>query len=45
MFEVWDSKESQATFMESRLGPALHDAGVPDPARVEWLTILGHRNS
>jgi hypothetical protein len=42
VFEVWDSKESQAAFMESRLGPALHGAGLPEPTRVEWLTILGH---
>ena len=44
VFEVWDSKESQASFMESRMGPALHEAGLPEPSRVEWLTLLAHRN-
>ncbi|HEY8789424.1 MAG TPA: hypothetical protein VIM10_09885 [Actinopolymorphaceae bacterium] len=45
VFEVWDSQESQGTFMASRLGPALHEAGLPEPSRVEWLTLLGHHNS
>jgi hypothetical protein len=44
VFEVWDSQESQAAFMGSRLAPALESAGVPQPSRVEWLTILGHRS-
>jgi hypothetical protein len=42
VFEVWDSKESQGAFMASRLGPALGQAGLPEPARVEWLSLLGH---
>jgi hypothetical protein len=44
VFEIWDSQESQTAFMTSRLGPALESAGVPQPSRVEWLTILGHRS-
>jgi len=44
VFEVWDSKESQEVFMASRLGPALGQAGVPEPTRVEWLSLLGHRS-
>ena len=39
--EVWDSRESQAVFMASRLGPALGQAGLPQPARVEWLSVSG----
>jgi hypothetical protein len=39
--EVWDSRESQAMFMAGSLGSALGQAGVPAPARVEWMTMLG----
>jgi hypothetical protein len=42
VFEVWDSKESQDAFMTSRLGPALGGAGLPEPTRVEWLSLLGY---
>jgi hypothetical protein len=45
VFELWDSQESQATFMASRVGPALGQAGVSEPTRVEWLTVLGHHPS
>jgi hypothetical protein len=40
--EVWDSQGSQGDFVESRLGPALGQAGLPEPTRVEWLSTLGH---
>lgn len=39
VIEVWDSEDSQAKFMESRLGAALHDAGMPEPARVTWIDL------
>lgn len=42
VFEVWDSRESQADFMTSRLGPALGQVGVPEPGRVEWFSVEGH---
>jgi hypothetical protein len=42
--EVWDSQESQGTFMNSRLGPALGQVGVPQPVRLEWLSLLGHHS-
>jgi hypothetical protein len=45
VFEVWDSKQSQEAFMATRLGPALAEAGVPQPTRVEWLTVLGHAST
>jgi hypothetical protein len=35
--EVWESQDAHAAFM-ARLGPALGEAGVPQPARMEWLT-------
>jgi hypothetical protein len=45
VFELWDSQASQAEFMNSRLGAALGQSGLPDPSRVEWLTVLGHHES
>jgi hypothetical protein len=41
VLEVWDSQEAQAAFMESRLGPALGKAGMPEPSRAEWLSVEG----
>lgn len=42
VFEVWESQESQGTFMADRLGPALGQVGLPQPSRMEWLSVLGH---
>jgi hypothetical protein len=42
VFEVWDSKQSQEAFMESRLGPALGASGIPAPMRTEWLSVVGY---
>ena len=42
VFEVWDSKQSQEAFMESRLGPALGASGIPAPMRTEWLAVVGY---
>ena len=44
VFEVWDSRESQEAWMASRLGPALGQAAVAAPVRVEWLSVVGHVN-
>jgi hypothetical protein len=41
VLEVWDTRASQAAFMESRLGPALGKASMPEPSRVEWLAVEG----
>jgi len=38
--EVWESQAEQAAFM-ARLGPALGKVGLPQPARMEWLSLLG----
>jgi hypothetical protein len=35
--EIWQSKDAQAEFMRSRLGPALAD--LPEP-RVLWFDVL-----
>lgn len=42
--EIWDSQEAQAAFMQSRLGPALGKAGLPEPTRVEWMSLLAHHD-
>ncbi len=39
--EVWESREVQASFMQARLGPALHEANVPPPTRAEWFSLAG----
>jgi hypothetical protein len=39
--EVWESKEAQAAFMESRLGPAL--AGLPEPS-VLWFDVVASQH-
>jgi hypothetical protein len=41
VFEVWESQAAQGEFMAT-LGPALAEAGVPQPSRMEWLGLLGH---
>jgi hypothetical protein len=45
--EVWESKEAQEQFMQKDLGPALQEANVPRPTRVEWFAHAGemHRHS
>jgi hypothetical protein len=45
VFEVWESQAKQAAFMESRLGPALGKAGLPEPSRAEWLAVKGHHSA
>jgi hypothetical protein len=45
VFEVWESKAHQEAFMNSRLGPALAQAGAPQPTRVEWFTVIGQKPS
>ena len=42
--EVWESEEAQAEFM-GRLGPALGEVGVPEPTRMEWLSLEGRYNA
>jgi len=45
VMEVWDTQESQMANMSSRLGPALDKAGIPDPTRVEWLSVVGEHHT
>jgi hypothetical protein len=42
--EVWESQEAQAGFM-ARLGPALAEVGLPQPTRMEWLSLLARHNA
>jgi hypothetical protein len=44
VIEVWESKDHQQRFMESRLGRALQEGGITGPpSRVEWLDLAAHR--
>jgi len=45
IFEVWESQAKQETFMIQRLGPAMAQAGVPQPTRVEWFSLVGQMSS
>jgi len=40
VIEVWDSAASAGQFMESRLGAALRQAGMPPPARQTWVDLV-----
>src|SRR5271156_1754116 len=44
--EVWESQADQQAFMDSALGPALHEVSAPQPTRVEWFSHAGdaHRH-
>ena len=45
VIEVWESREAQAAFMESRLGRALQEGGVTaPPARTVWAGLLAVRD-
>ena len=43
VFEIWESREAQGAFMESRLGSAIAKAGQPEPSRVEWFSVVGRK--
>ncbi len=42
--EVWQSREAQAAFMESRLGAAFQAVGLPRPSRVLWFPVIGNQH-
>ncbi len=41
VIENWETRAQQEAFMSARLGPALAQAEVPHPSRVEWFSGLG----
>ncbi len=44
VFEVWESQEAQAAFMDGRLGQALAESGIQGPpTSVEWFDVLLHQ--
>lgn len=43
VFEVWESRAEQESWM-AKLGPALEKVGVPQPRRMDWLSLLGEFN-
>jgi len=42
--EAWESRADQEAWMASTLGPALAQAGVTPPKRIEWFGLLGRMN-
>jgi hypothetical protein len=44
VIEVWESRQAQIDFMESRLGAALAAGGVTATPKVTWARLLGHQN-
>ena len=40
--EVWSSRDDQAAFMQSRLGPALGAAGVTVVPNVRWVPLVAY---
>jgi hypothetical protein len=45
VIEVWETQDDQEDFMNSRLGPALHKAGVTKPPkRAEWHKLKSHHS-
>ena len=44
VFEVWESKDAQADFMSSRLGPAMAAGGVTAVPKVTWARLIGHHS-
>ncbi len=45
VFEVWESRDAQAEFMNERLGRALQEGGINEPpTRVEWLELAAYHS-
>ena len=43
VFEVWESRDDQARFLNERSGPALQSGGVSSPpTRAEWIDIAAY---
>jgi hypothetical protein len=42
VMEIWDSREAQVQFIQSRLGPALGEVGVSEPSRTVWVDLLSY---
>ena len=45
VFEVWESRAKQETFMNERLDAAMAQAGAPLPTRSEWFSLVGQMSS
>jgi hypothetical protein len=45
VIELWDSKDSQESFMNGRLGKALGEVGVPAPVRVTWFDVIAQHTT
>jgi hypothetical protein len=42
VMEVWESREAQGAFMQSRLGPALQQAGVTAVPTITWIDLFAY---
>lgn len=42
VLEVWESRQAQQQFMQSRLASALQEAGLPEPSRITWVDLLAY---
>lgn len=40
--ELWDSRDAQATFMQSRLGPALAKGGITATPTITWYEAVSN---
>jgi hypothetical protein len=43
VYEVWESREAQATFMHDRLGAALAAGGVTAQPAVTWVSLFTYQ--
>jgi hypothetical protein len=44
VIEVWESRQAQADFMNSRLGAAMASGGISAVPKVTWARVMGHHN-
>jgi hypothetical protein len=42
VMEVWTSQDDQGLYMDTALGPALGQAGVPLPSRATWVDVVAY---
>jgi hypothetical protein len=43
VYEVWESRQAQATFMQDRLGAALAAGGITSHPTVTWVPLFAYQ--
>jgi hypothetical protein len=43
VYEVWESREAQATFLQTRLAAALAAGGVTSQPKVTWVPLFAYQ--